>query len=73
VHGLGLMLGIDAVDAEGQPDPGRAGELVEKMLAAGFILLSGGVRQNVLSFTPPFVISRAEIDLALTTLEKLGG
>jgi 4-aminobutyrate aminotransferase-like enzyme len=71
VHGLGLMLGIDVVDAAGQPDPERAGELVEKMLGAGFILLSGGVKQNVLSFTPPFVISPEEIDCALAALEKL--
>ena len=32
---------------------------------AGIIILSGGVGQNVLSFTPPFVISEEEIDFAL--------
>ena len=73
VHGLGLMQGIDVLDAAGQPDPGRAGEIVEKMLAAGFILLSGGTRQNVLSFTPPFVISETEIDAAVAVLEKISG
>ena len=38
------------------------------MLARGIILLSGGVEQNVLSFTPPFVISEKEIDFAIAQL-----
>jgi acetylornithine/succinyldiaminopimelate/putrescine aminotransferase len=49
---------------------GRAGQLVEAMLARGIILLSGGVGQNVLSFTPPFVISEEEIDFALGVLNE---
>jgi 4-aminobutyrate aminotransferase-like enzyme len=31
-------------------------------------MLSGGIKQNVLSFTPPFVITEAEIDFALEQL-----
>ena len=45
--------------------------LVEAMLARGVILLSGGVGQNVLSFTPPFVITPGEIDFALAQLAEL--
>ncbi|MDB4793435.1 aspartate aminotransferase family protein [Methylacidiphilales bacterium] len=70
-RGLGLMRGIEIVDAEGRPNPVRAGRIVEAMLARGIILLSGGVEQNVLSFTPPFVISEAEIDFALKQLAEL--
>jgi 4-aminobutyrate aminotransferase-like enzyme len=68
IRGLGLMRGLEVLDANGQPDAARAGQLVEAMLARGIILLSGGVAQNVLSFTPPFVISEEEIDFALTQL-----
>ena len=68
IRGLGLMRGIEIVDANGKPDAARAGQLVEAMLARGVILLSGGVEQNVLSFTPPFVISEEEIDFALGQL-----
>lgn len=67
-RGLGLMRGLDVIDAAGQPDPARAGQLVEAMLARGIILLSGGTEQNVLSFTPPFVITETEIDFALAQL-----
>ena len=41
------------------------------MLARGIILLSGGVAQNVLSFTPPFVITEKEIDFAIAQLSQL--
>jgi 4-aminobutyrate aminotransferase-like enzyme len=68
IRGLGLMRGIEVLDADGQPDAARAGQLVEAMLARGIIMLSGGVEQNVLSFTPPFVISEGEIDFALSQL-----
>jgi 4-aminobutyrate aminotransferase-like enzyme len=67
-RGLGLMRGIEVLDEVGRPDAARAGKIVEEMLARGIILLSGGVEQNVLSFTPPFVISEEEIDFALEQL-----
>jgi 4-aminobutyrate aminotransferase-like enzyme len=64
-RGLGLMRGLEVLDDNGAPDAARAGKLVEAMLARGVILLSGGTEQNVLSFTPPFVIKEAEMDFAL--------
>jgi len=70
IRGLGLMRGLEVLDANGQPDAARAGQIVEAMLARGIILLSGGVAQNVLSFTPPFVISEEEIDFALEQLSE---
>ena len=69
-RGLGLMRGLEVVDAHGQPDAARAGQIVEAMLARGIIILSGGVDQNVLSFTPPFVITEEEIDFALEQLAE---
>jgi 4-aminobutyrate aminotransferase-like enzyme len=69
-HGAGLMRGIEVLDTQRRPDPARAGALVEAMLARGIILLSGGVQQNVLSFTPPFVIAESEIDFALRQLAR---
>jgi 4-aminobutyrate aminotransferase-like enzyme len=64
------MRGIDVLTEVGAPDPAGAGKLVEAMLACGVILLSGGVEQNVLSFTPPFVISEAEMFYALGQLAE---
>jgi len=70
IRGLGLMRGMEVLDANGRPDAARAGQLVEAMLARGIILLTSGVAQNVLAFTPPFVISEAEIDFALAQLAE---
>jgi 4-aminobutyrate aminotransferase-like enzyme len=70
IRGLGLMRGIEVVHGRRKPDAARAGALVEAMLARGLILLSGGVGQNVLSFTPPFVITEMEIDFALAQLAE---
>jgi 4-aminobutyrate aminotransferase-like enzyme len=67
-RGRGLMRGIEVLTEAGQPDAARAGQVVEALLARGIILLGGGVEQNVLSFTPPFVISESEIDFALEQL-----
>jgi 4-aminobutyrate aminotransferase-like enzyme len=71
IRGRGLMQGIEVLDAAGAPDAARAGQIVEAMLAKGIILLGGGVGQNVLSFTPPFVIAEAEIDFALETMREI--
>jgi 4-aminobutyrate aminotransferase-like enzyme len=70
IRGLGLMRGMEVLDANGKPDAAGAGQLVEAMLARGVIILSGGVGQNVLSFTPPFVINEEEIDFALGQLTE---
>ncbi len=65
------MRGLEVLDEVGRPDPAAAGRIVEQMLARGIIVLSGGVAQNVLSFTPPFVITEKEIDFALARLAEL--
>ena len=71
VRGRGLMQGVEILNPHRKRDPKRAGALVESALGRGLILLSGGVGQNVLSFTPPFVITKEEIDFALETLQGL--
>jgi 4-aminobutyrate aminotransferase-like enzyme len=72
IRGLGLMRGIEVVTDTRKPDAARAGAMVEAMLARGVILLGGGIGQNVLSFTPPFVVTEAEIDFAIEQLVALG-
>jgi 4-aminobutyrate aminotransferase-like enzyme len=73
MRGLGLMRGMEVVDAEGRPDAAGAGRLVEAMLARGVIILSSGTEQNVVSFTPPFVISEEELDFAVGQLGEAVG
>jgi 4-aminobutyrate aminotransferase-like enzyme len=71
IRGLGLMRGLEVLDADGRPDAARTGQIVEAMLARGIMILSGGTGQNVLSFTPPFVMTKEEIDFSLAQLAEI--
>jgi hypothetical protein len=64
VRGHGLMVGAELVrSAHGRaPDGGLALAVMRRMLEQGVLLLPSGVHGQVLSFTPPFVITRDEID-----------
>lgn len=63
VRGRGLMLGLELKR--------NAGPLLVKLLAEGLLFLADGPKGNVLSFTPPFVISEEEIDFAVGTISRL--
>jgi 4-aminobutyrate aminotransferase/(S)-3-amino-2-methylpropionate transaminase len=62
-HGRGLMIGLKV------PAP-QAGPIIEGMLKRGLIILSGGPDRNILSLTPPFLISKEEIDFAVEALRQ---
>jgi diaminobutyrate-2-oxoglutarate transaminase len=70
VRGMGLMLGVEMVDPEGQPDVlGRfpqSGELASKIqrqcLQRGLIIEVGGRRSSVIRFLPPLIVTAAQID-----------
>jgi 4-aminobutyrate aminotransferase-like enzyme len=68
-RGLGLMLGAELVHPDGQPNPELAFQVVTQALGDGFLVLGGGPKGNVLSFTPPFCITREEIDHACNRLQ----
>lgn len=65
VRGAGLMLGVE-LDAP----PAFVGQLVKAALRDGILLLGGGAEGNVLSFSPPFAISGAEIDFVAARLQE---
>ena len=63
VRGRGLMWGLEL----NRP----AGELLTSLLAEGILFLADGPEGNVLSFTPPFLISERELDYALAAIRRL--
>lgn len=73
VRGLGMMIGIELVRDRGsrEPAPELAGRTVVEALRRGILLLGGGIHGNVLSLSPPFVITEAQADHALTVLLAL--
>ncbi len=61
VRGMGLMLGMELLKQNGQPDGERAISIIKCALRDGLLLLADSPSANVLSFTPPFDISDEEI------------
>lgn len=72
VRGRGLMVGAELVRSAHSraPDGGLAVGVMHRMLQKGVLLLPSGVHGQVLSFTPPFVITRDEIDEMMALLEE---
>lgn len=70
VRGLGMMIGIELVrDRESRaPAPELAGRVVVETLRRGVLTLGGGIHGNVLSLSPPFVITDEQVDAALSIL-----
>jgi 4-aminobutyrate aminotransferase-like enzyme len=64
IRGSGLMIGIELTD-------GIAGRVVNAALQKGLIVLSGGVRRNVLTLTPPLTISERDLSQATTVLAEV--
>lgn len=68
VRGLGLMAGLELRENDGTPATARALSVVKAMLRRGFILLPEGEHGNVISLTPPLLISEAQLRRTVRTL-----
>jgi 4-aminobutyrate aminotransferase-like enzyme len=68
IRGLGLMAGVDLRLSGGEPATDAAMRAVKKMLRRRFILLPEGEHANVISFTPPLTITRAQLAKAVAAL-----
>ncbi len=68
VRGLGLMIGMELRDPQGQPDTKLAKTIVHDCLDAGLLLLTCGPWDNTIRFIPPLNVSKDEIAEALGIL-----
>ena len=71
IRGVGLMMGIELVSKKSEPDAILAARVVTEGLKRGLILLSGGKERNVLTLTPPLIISAAELKRSTRLLRKI--
>jgi 4-aminobutyrate aminotransferase/(S)-3-amino-2-methylpropionate transaminase len=73
VRGRGMMIGMEMVrDRETRaPAPELAGRVVVEGLRRGVLVLGGGIHGNVLSFSPPFVLTDAQADFALGVIGEI--
>ncbi|MCI0434213.1 MAG: aspartate aminotransferase family protein [Gemmatimonadetes bacterium] len=72
VRGMGLMQALEIVKdrATKQPDPTRAGALLEATRAEGVLVGVGGLNGHVMRIGPQLLISAEEIDEGLTRLGR---
>ncbi|GIM27597.1 aspartate aminotransferase family protein [Clostridium polyendosporum] len=70
VRGLGLMLAIELVDKNFEPNSKLVKSVIENCLDKGLLLLSCGTDKNVIRFIPPTTVSKYEIDEALAILDE---
>jgi len=62
VRGLGLMVAVEFVHADGSPDGVAAEAVRANALERGLLLLTCGVHEHCIRFIPPLNISAAELD-----------
>ena len=68
-RGLGLMAGLELLNADGSPATVESLRVIKEMLHRGFILLPEGEHGNVISFTPPLTLSEAQLAVTVAELQ----
>lgn len=71
VRGAGLFFGLEFVDDSGKPATDLAAELVERMVARGFLINRIGRAMNTLKIRPPMPFGRDHADLLADALEEV--
>jgi 4-aminobutyrate aminotransferase-like enzyme len=56
-----LLAGLELRLPDGKPATDAVLEIIKRMLHRGFILLPEGEHSNVISFTPPLTITKAQL------------
>jgi len=70
VRGKGLMIGIELVDADGEPAPEKAAEALEAAREEGLLIGKGGLYGSSLRIAPPMSITEEEADEGFEILER---
>ena len=71
VRGLGLMVGVELRLADGKPATAAVMRTIKTMLRRGYILLPEGEHGNIISFTPPLTITRAQLAKSVKILAEV--
>jgi 4-aminobutyrate aminotransferase-like enzyme len=71
VRGQGLMVGVELRRHDGSPATAETFAAIKTLLQRGFIFLPEGEYGNVISFTPPLTITRAQLAKAVAALKAV--
>ena len=70
IRGKGLMIGLELVDAKGEPDVDKAGAALEAAREEGLLIGKGGLYGNSLRIAPPLSVTEDEADEGFERLER---
>lgn len=70
-RGVGLMAGLELLNADRSPATAESLRVIKAMLHRGYILLPEGEHGNVISFTPPLTITEAQLTRMGRELQKV--
>ena len=70
VRGLGLMIGLELLDAGGAPAADLVSDVRNRALAAGVLVLGCGTDENVIRLCPPLTIGEDELAHGIDVLES---
>ena len=70
VRGRGLMLGIELIGPNEEPDPEAAVRLLEACRERGLLVGKGGIKANSIRISPPMIVTREAAEEAAAILEE---
>jgi len=70
VRGIGLMIGVEFIRENGDPNPEAVKAVIKECLDNGLLLISCGSHDQVIRLIPPLTIKKAQIDEALAIFEN---
>ena len=70
IRGQGLMAGVELKLPDGSPATKLALDAIKAALHEGYIFLPEGEHGNVISFTPPLTITKAQLNSAVMALKE---
>jgi 4-aminobutyrate aminotransferase-like enzyme len=70
-RGVGLMVGVELTLPNGKPATEVALNAIKTLLHRGYIFLPEGEHGNIISFTPPLTITKAQLAKAVGALKKV--
>jgi 4-aminobutyrate aminotransferase len=70
VRGLGLMIGVELVQADGGPASTACDQLLKECRSRGLLIINCGPERNIVRFIPPLTITDAEMEEALAILAQ---
>lgn len=68
VRGRGMMIAVELTDAQGATWAGGGVQAMSDLLREGFLVAPGGALGEVISITPPFVITQEQLDAGLAAI-----